>query len=76
MIFRTSPLLFPYNDVITKTFQQFMLKKNLRATPYAFTFSKSSCILFRWTSLYGPDSRPQLTAVSGLFGGNPFVGGI
>jgi hypothetical protein len=32
--------------------------------------------LSRWKSLRGWDSRPQLVAVSGLFGGNPFVGGI
>jgi hypothetical protein len=31
---------------------------------------------FRWKSLRGWDSRPQLIVVSGLFGGNPFVGGI
>jgi hypothetical protein len=53
-----------------------MLNKNLQASPYAFTFSKSSCKLFWWESLRGWDFRPQLTAVSGLFGGNPFMDGI
>jgi hypothetical protein len=41
-----------------KTFRQFTVKKNLEATSYAFTLSKSSCRF----------SRPQLTAVPGLFG--------
>jgi hypothetical protein len=31
---------------------------------------------FWWKSPLGWDSRPQLTAVSSLFSGNPFVGGI
>jgi hypothetical protein len=31
---------------------------------------------FRWKSLRGWDSKPQLVVVSGLFGGNPFVDGI
>jgi hypothetical protein len=51
-----------------KTSQQFMPNKNLLATPYAFTFSKSSCSPLRWKSLHGWDCRPQLTAVPGLFG--------
>jgi hypothetical protein len=46
-----------------------MVKKNLEATSYAFTLSKSSCRLFSveipsWMGF----SRPQLTAVPGLFG--------
>jgi hypothetical protein len=52
-----------------KTFQHFMLEKNLKATPLAFTFSKSTCRLFfsvEIPSWMGP-SGPQLAAVPGLF---------
>jgi hypothetical protein len=51
-----------------KTFWHFSLNKNLEATPFAFTFSKSS---FRLFSVEIPSwmgfSRPQLVVVSGLF---------
>jgi hypothetical protein len=47
-----------HNDVITKNFSAIYGKKNLEATSYAFTLSKSSCRF----------SRPHLTAVPGFFG--------
>jgi hypothetical protein len=51
-----------------KNFLAFYVKKNLEATPFAFTFSKSSFLLFSveipsWMGF----SRPQLIAVPGLF---------
>jgi hypothetical protein len=54
--------------MLQKTFWQFTVKKNLEATSYAFNLSKSSCKLFSveipsWMGF----SRPQLTAVPGLF---------
>jgi hypothetical protein len=44
--FTQAPCPFLTTMLSRKTCRQFTLKKNLAATPYAFTFSKSSCRLF------------------------------
>jgi hypothetical protein len=44
--FARAPCPFLTTMLSRKTFRQFTLKKNLAATPYAFTFLKSSCRLF------------------------------
>jgi hypothetical protein len=69
-------LLFSYNDVITKNFSAVYAKEKSAGNPLRIHFLEIIMHTFWWKSLYGWDSRPQLTAVSGLFGGNPFVGGI
>jgi hypothetical protein len=67
-IFRTSPLLFSCDDVITKNFSAFCAREKS-----TFTFSKSTCQLFfsveipSWMGLSGP----QLAAVPGLWVGIP-----
>jgi hypothetical protein len=67
--FARAPCPFFTTMLSRKMFRQFTVTKNLEATPYAFTLSKSSCRLFSveipsWMGF----SRPQLTAVPGLFG--------
>jgi hypothetical protein len=74
--FHMSPLLFYYNNVITKNFSAICAKEKSVGNSLHIHLIEIVMQTFRWKSLRGWDSRPQLIVVSGLFGGNPFVGGI
>jgi hypothetical protein len=71
-----SPLLFYYNNVITKNFSAICAKEKSASNSLHIHLIEIVRQTFWWKSLRGWDSRPQLIVVSGLFGGNPFVGGI
>jgi hypothetical protein len=84
--FRTSPLPFYYNNFIAKNFSAICAQEKFVSNSLHIhlieivmkTQATTHCFLksFRWKSLRGRDSMPQLVVVSGLFGGNPFVDGI
>jgi hypothetical protein len=71
-----APCSFITTILSRKTFQQFALKKICKQLLTHLLDRNHHAKLFRWKSLRGWDSRPQLIVVSGLFGGNLFVGGI
>jgi hypothetical protein len=67
--FARAPCPFLTTMLSRKTFRHFYVKEKFGGNPFAFAFSKSSCRLFSvgipsWMGF----SRPQLTAVPGLFG--------
>jgi hypothetical protein len=74
--FPHKPLLFYYNNVTTKNFSAICAKEKSVGNSLHIHLIEIVMQTFRWKSLRGWDSRPQLIVVSGLFGGNPFVGGI
>jgi hypothetical protein len=71
-----SPLLFYYNNVIAKNFSAICAKEKFVSNSLHIHLIEIVMQTFRWKSLRGWDSIPQLIVVSGLFGGNPFVDGI
>jgi hypothetical protein len=65
--FRTSPLLFYYNDIITKNFSAICAKEKFVGNSLHIHLIEIIMQTFRWKSLRGRDSGPQLIVVSGLF---------